>query len=106
MRSYDKKLPDKIIKAIRWVQDVDSGEMVECGGYTRDYLAFDFATQNDLDYICAVVNHLLERIGSKLRVYSSMGEIHLVEYGDYKERRVLCMIRTVNLKTKVWKGGK
>lgn len=65
----------KLIKALRWREDVASGEMITRKNYQKDYMGYSNVSQNDLDYICKFANLWWDFIGSPLRITNSMGEI-------------------------------
>ena len=78
----------KLILAIRWREDVATGEMIEQRitehredgihygmQYTKDHLSFPSVFQYELDHICKVANLWWELHGSKLRITNSMGEL-------------------------------
>lgn len=75
-------LEGKIGRALQWVSDLQYGEMIEQTGsglrpdYTKEYMSFQSVSQKDLDFICDIVNQVLEYKGTKLRVVNSMGELH------------------------------
>jgi len=66
---------EKLIQALRWREDVASGEMITCKNYQKDYMGYDEVSQNTLDYICKFANLWWNFIGSPLRITNNMGEI-------------------------------
>lgn len=68
-----------LITALRWREDVESGEMITSKGYQKNHLNLPrsggLISQGDLDAICDVANRWWLLCGSDLRITNSMGEI-------------------------------
>jgi len=75
-----KLFVSRVIKAIKWRIDVDSGEMVEQvkdgEQYCKDHLSYaGSVSQIDLELIGDIVNSVFDKCDSNLMVGDSMGEI-------------------------------
>jgi len=68
-------IENNIEMALRWVRDLQIGEMIECPGYDKTYMAYSSISQEDLNFICKVINEVLKYKGITLRIYNSMGEL-------------------------------
>lgn len=66
---------EKLILTLRWITDVERGEMIEAPSYTRTYLGFPQVSQKHLTRICVIVNLILAFEKSAYRITNSMGEI-------------------------------
>lgn len=76
-------LSDAVCRALRWIDNVEEGAMIEQYGYTKKSLMFHPAIlQIDLDETCIIVNRIMKWEHRKMRVSNSMGEMFL-----YKVRR-------------------
>lgn len=58
----------KIVHVLRWVENLNGGEMIESPGYTREYFDFGQINSNEFEKIVAVVNAVLENTKSKFLV--------------------------------------
>jgi len=75
-----KLFTDKVIKALKWRIDVDSGEMIEQSKdglqYCKTHLSYPGrVSQKDLNLICDIINSVFDKCDSNLMVGNSMGEI-------------------------------
>jgi len=74
------KLLQKVITALKWVDDIESGEMIQEPGYTSSYLG-DFGDGSDsisvseLNVLCTIVNIILVLSHYKIRVSWGAGEL-------------------------------
>ena len=84
MSERTKQLIEDVKQTLQWVNDIES-EMIEQEGYTKEYLSLNsrngrtHISQNDLDFICKMVNAVLKYNKCKLRIDNHMGEIVPVE---------------------------
>ena len=58
MNENEKIQIERVIRALKWLVDRESGEMIECyrDYYYRDFLGFPETSKNDLELICVAVN--------------------------------------------------
>jgi hypothetical protein len=69
-------MSNKLIRALQWRDDVESGEIIERQHYRHDYMAFpNGVTQKELDTICLAANAFYKVIGSNVRIGNHMGEL-------------------------------
>lgn len=66
---------EKLILTLRWITDVERGEMIEAPSYRRNYLGFPQVSQTHLTRLCVIVNLVLAFEKSAYRITNAMGEI-------------------------------
>lgn len=79
-KPYKLNLLKKVITALEWADDVESGEMIEQSGYTSSYLGdFEDGSNHisipELNALCTIVNIILLLSGYKTRVSWNAGEL-------------------------------
>jgi hypothetical protein len=75
-KNETETLLGKIQLVLHWLNDLDSGEMIEAPGYyCKNYMAFNRVSEKDLSLICKSVNALLSALNHRRRITWNMGEI-------------------------------
>lgn len=74
-----ESLSGKLKITLQWVNDLESGEMIESRYYRRTYLFLSTINQKDLIFITKNINQTLAHVKSKRRVQWCLNG-HIISY--------------------------